>query len=185
MSRALPADVVAPATGTGLGPTVWSVATALPEHRVAQSDARQLVGALFASAMGRERDRLLQVFEHTGIESRRVCMPLAWYGEPHGFGETNALYVEHALALCERAARGALARAGLAPDDVDHVVLVSSTGIATPSLDARLANRLVLREDVRRTPIWGLGCAGGAAGLSRARDFALADPGARVLLLAV
>jgi alkylresorcinol/alkylpyrone synthase len=68
---------------------------------------------------------------------------------------------------------------------VDHVVFVSSTGESTPSLDARLANLLGFRQDVRRTPIWGLGCAGGAAGLSRARDFALADPAARVLLVAL
>src|SRR5207249_9121021 len=75
--------------------------------------------------------------------------------------------------------------AGLSPEDVDHVVFVSSTGVSTPSIDARLANLLRFRQDVRRTPIWGLGCAGGAVGLSRARDFALADPGARVLLIAL
>jgi alkylresorcinol/alkylpyrone synthase len=93
--------------------------------------------------------------------------------------------VEHALALGKRAAETALARAGITPHDLDHVVYVSTTGIATPSLDARLSLALGCRPECRRTPLWGLGCAGGAAGLARARDLALAYPGSRVLLVAV
>jgi alkylresorcinol/alkylpyrone synthase len=112
-------------------------------------------------------------------------MPLEWYREPHDFGERNRLYIEHGLTLARPACEAALERAGLAPADIDHVVFVSSTGLATPSLDARLAQILGLREDVHRTPIWGLGCAGGAVGVARARDFALADSGARVLLVAL
>jgi len=108
-----------------------------------------------------------------------------WFGERHTFAERNALYVETAVKLgCEAATR-ALERAQLTPRDVDHVVFVSSTGLSTPSIDALIANRIDFRSNVRRTPIWGLGCAGGAAGLSRARDFALADPNSRVLLVAL
>jgi len=125
------------------------------------------------------------VFEHARIETRNSCMPLEWFRSGHGFGETNALYVEHAVRLGAAASRAALANAGLEPGDVDHVVFISSTGVATPSVDALLANELGLRADVRRTPVWGLGCAGGAAGLAHARDFALADPAARVLLVAL
>jgi alkylresorcinol/alkylpyrone synthase len=112
-------------------------------------------------------------------------MPLEWYAQVRTFGEMNACYIEHAVALAAEASSRALARAGLTPAEVDHVVFVSSTGLSTPSVDARLANLLSFRSDVRRTPIWGLGCAGGAAGLARARDFALADPGAHVLLIAL
>jgi alkylresorcinol/alkylpyrone synthase len=112
-------------------------------------------------------------------------MPLDWYAQVRTFGEMNARYVEHALALAAQAASRALERAGLTAADVDHVIFVSSTGLATPSIDARLANVMSFRSDVRRTPIWGLGCAGGASGLARARDFALADPGAHVLLIAL
>jgi alkylresorcinol/alkylpyrone synthase len=143
------------------------------------------VAELFSGVLGPERSRLLQVFDHSGIESRHVCMPIEWYGQAHTFAEANALYVEHGLALSEHAARGAIAAAGLTPRDVDHVLFVSSTGIATPSLDARLANLIGFRSDVRRTPIWGLGCAGGAAGLSRARDLARADPHTNVLLISL
>jgi alkylresorcinol/alkylpyrone synthase len=156
----------------------------VPPHVAHQSDAKGIVAQLFADVVGVD-PRLLQVFEHAQIEKRSICMPLEWYAADHTFEEKNALYVEHATRLAVVATRAVLERASLEPADVDHVVFVSSTGIATPSIDALLANRLAFRTDVRRTPIWGLGCAGGAAGLARARDFALADPGARVLLVAL
>jgi len=162
-------------------PRLRAVAHAAPPHVVRQDDARGLFARLFPGV----EPRLLAVFANARIEERRTCMPLEWYGEPHPFGERNARWIEHATALGAQAAERALERAGLAPGDVDHVVFVSTTGFATPSIDARLANVLGFRTDVRRTPVWGLGCAGGAAGLAHARDFALADPRARVLLVAV
>lgn len=166
-------------------PRVVSLATALPRHVVFQRDVRGFAEHLFQDLLVAQDRRLLAVFDSTGIERRHICMPLEWYGEPHDFGATNACYVEQALALAEEAAVRTLDAVGLSPGDVDHLVLVSSTGVATPSLDARLANRLGFRADFKRTPIWGLGCAGGAAGLARARDFALADPESRVLLVAL
>jgi alkylresorcinol/alkylpyrone synthase len=166
-------------------PTLRAVATTLPPNVIEQSRAKAFAETLFGPALAADERRLLAVFDSAGIERRHTCMPLEWFGRPHDLGETNALYIEHALALSCDAAVHALARAGLTPADVDHIVFVSSTGVSTPSLDARLANRLPLRGDVRRTPIWGLGCAGGAAGLAHARDFALADPDARVLLIAI
>jgi alkylresorcinol/alkylpyrone synthase len=166
-------------------PRLIAVATALPEHVAPQSRARELAARMFEAGLDPGDRRLLAVFDNTGIETRHFCMPLEWYTEPHGFGEMNARYVEHALALAIRAIEAALGRAGMEPAEVDHLVFVSSTGVSTPSLDARLANRLAFRSDFRRTPIWGLGCAGGAAGLARARDFARADPGARVVVVAL
>ena len=167
-------------------PTLESVATALPSNVIPQEQARAFAENLFGAALLQAEDRrLLAVFDRAGIARRHTCMPIEWFARPHDLAESNALYVEHALALSGEAARRALERAGRTPADVDHVVFVSSTGFATPSLDAHLANRLPLRGDVRRTPLWGLGCAGGAAGLARARDFALADPEACVLLIAV
>jgi alkylresorcinol/alkylpyrone synthase len=166
-------------------PRLTALATALPREIVRQEDARSLVTALFKDQLADDDQRLFAVFENTGIEKRHICMPLEWYAGDHDFGERNTLYIEHALALASRAIRDVLDQAGLAAGDVDHLMFVSSTGLATPSLDARLANALGMRGDVRRTPIWGLGCAGGAAGLARARDFALADPAARVLLVSL
>jgi alkylresorcinol/alkylpyrone synthase len=160
------------------------LATAVPPHVARQSDAKGLVGQLFAEVVGVD-PRLMQVFEHAQIEKRHTCMPLEWYSTGHSFEEKNNLYVEHATRLAEEVARAALRHAALEPGDVDHVLFVSSTGLATPSIDALLANRMGFRSDVRRTPVWGLGCAGGAAGLARARDLALANPGAHVLLVAL
>ena len=167
-----------------LAPRMIALATAVPEQVLPQSDARAGIGALFDPVLGHDR-RLLDVFANAQIAERHVCMPLDWYLVDHDFAEKNSLYVEHALRLSAEATGRALAAAALAPGDIDHVVFVSSTGIATPTIDALLANELGFRADVRRTPIWGLGCAGGAAGLARAAEFARADPGARVLLVAL
>jgi alkylresorcinol/alkylpyrone synthase len=184
--KASPAVSALPEPRTSVRPPrLVSIATALPPHRVDQSNAKAFVATLFAGVLDGDARRLLEVFDHSGVESRRVCMPLEWYGGPHRFKETNDLYLEHALDLAAEVTRKALRGAGLGPQDIDHLVLITSTGVATPSLDARLANLIGFRSDFRRTPIWGLGCAGGAVGLSRARDFALADPSARVLLIAL
>lgn len=165
-------------------PRLAAIATAVPAHAATQAEARALVARMFhGSEAGSER--LLAVFEHSGIERRHFCMPLDWYTHEHAFEEQNALYIEHALALGREAAERALGRAGITPRDLDHIVYVSTTGIATPSLDARLSLALGCRPECRRTPIWGLGCAGGAAGLALARNLALAEPSARVLLVAV
>jgi alkylresorcinol/alkylpyrone synthase len=168
---------------TAAAPRLVAVATAVPPHVVRQEEARAFVARLFSDST--DEERLLQVFDNGQIEKRHVCEPLEWYGEPHSFAEKNDRYVANAVALAGAAARRVLERGGLTPRDVDHVVFVSSTGLATPSVDAMLANALDFRGDVRRTPIWGLGCAGGAAGLSCARDLTLANPRARVLMVAL
>ncbi len=165
-------------------PRLTALACAVPPHVVRQQDAKTLVSHLFAETLGADA-RLIEVFDNAGIERRNVCVPLAWFASYHGFSEKNDLYVKHALELAVRVARCTLERGGIRPRDVDHLVFVSSTGLATPSLDAHLANVLGLRPDLHRTPIWGLGCAGGAVGLARARDFARADPSARVLMIAL
>ncbi len=165
-------------------PRLLSLATAVPGHRVSQAEARSAVERWFAGTEAGHA-RMFDVLKHSGIEHRHFCMPLDWYATERSFKEQNALYVEHALRLGEEAASRALRSAGLEPADLDHILFVSTTGLATPSLDVRLSLALGCRQDCRRTPVWGLGCAGGAAGLARARDLALADPLARVLLVAV
>ncbi len=165
-------------------PRLISLATATPPHLLPQTEVEAWAGRLFAEAL-RDDPTKLQIFRNAQIEQRRLCVPLEWFETDHSFGEKNDLYIGEAIRLGGEAAQGALARAGLSPTDVDHIVFVSSTGLATPSLDVRIANALGLRSDCRRTPLWGLGCAGGAVGLSHAMDFARADPAARVLLVAV
>ena len=130
-------------------------------------------------------ERLLPIFDNAHIQNRHFCVPPEWFGEDHPFHEKNALYVENALDLSEKAAKRALDKAGLEPEDVGAIFFVSTTGISTPSLDSKLMFRLGLPEHTKRVPLWGLGCAGGAAGLARAADHARAYPENPVLLVAV
>lgn len=129
--------------------------------------------------------RLLPVFANTGISRRYSCVPIEWYEDEHGWPERNEIYRSSAVALLERAALDALEQAGMKPEQIDTIVTVSTTGIATPSLDALLMERLPFRRNVRRLPIFGLGCVGGAIGLARAASMASAHPGSNVLFLDV
>lgn len=165
-------------------PRLVALGTAVPSHRFGQAEVRQRVRRIFAGS-GDGVERLLPAFDNAGVEARYSCMPLAWYDEAHGWAEKNALYLRHALDLLETAARRCLDAAGVEAGAVDAVVAVSTSGVATPSLEARLIGRLGLRADVMRTPVFGLGCAGGVLGLARAADLARALPGRRVLLLVV
>jgi alkylresorcinol/alkylpyrone synthase len=122
---------------------------------------------------------------NTGIETRHTVLPLSEYGGLRGIGATNDRYIDEATGLGERALRGALDEAGLAAADVDLLIVTSVTGVAVPSLDARLIPRLGLRPDVKRLPIFGLGCVAGAAGLARLHDYLLAWPQHTAALLAV
>ncbi|HZB93146.1 MAG TPA: 3-oxoacyl-[acyl-carrier-protein] synthase III C-terminal domain-containing protein [Stellaceae bacterium] len=162
-----------------------SLATAVPPFTLGQAEVADRARRLFSGKNAADLDRLMPVFLNAGIDRRYSCVPIDWYESPHGWEDRSALYREHAVRLLERAGRDALTRAQLSPDAVDAVVAVSTTGIATPSLDAVLIGRLGLRPDVKRLPLFGLGCAGGVIGLARAADFARATPGSTVLLLVV
>src|SRR5206468_8962586 len=129
--------------------------------------------------------RLLSMFNNTGIDTRYSCVPIDWYSEPHGWKERTDLYLKHSVDLLEKVAKDCLTEAGLSRDDIDGIVVASTTGIATPSLDALLIERMGLRRDILRLPIFGFGCAGGVLGLARAADLVRAMPGTRVLFLVV
>ena len=160
-----------------------SLATAVPPYVVTHSDAKAAARALFR---GRAAlfDRLSGVFDNALIDRRSTVAPIDWYREPHGWQERTELYVAATEAMFEDAALGAIAGAGLRPDAID-VVFVSTTGISTPSIDARVAPRLGLRPDIARVPIFGLGCAGGVTGLATAARLAAADPGSNWLFVTV
>jgi alkylresorcinol/alkylpyrone synthase len=165
-------------------PRIRSVATALPPHALPQERIRDLAREHFAPAFA-EIDRYMAVFRHAQIDTRHFAAPLEWFMTPHSFKQCNDLFIEVATALGEQAARACLTQAGLEPRDVDHLIWVSTTGMAAPSPDAMLINRLGMNRHTRRTPVWGLGCAGGVAGLARAYDYTRAYPDQRVLLLSV
>jgi alkylresorcinol/alkylpyrone synthase len=170
---------------TSAVPRLLSLTTVVPPHALGQPEVALRARHLFAQSAGADFERLMPVFARAGIERRYSSVPIEWYESGHGWAERNALYLEHAVSLLNQAARDALALADLKPEAIDAVVAVSTTGVATPALDARLMATLPLRPDVKRLPIFGLGCAGGVIGLSRAADLARAAPGSRVLLLVV
>ncbi len=165
-------------------PRLLALATAVPPFALRQSDVRARASRLFAGA-GEDIAHLLPVFENAGIETRYSCVPIEWYDEAGGWKDRNRIYLDNALALLEQVTRACLVEAALPVEAIDAVVVVSTTGVATPSLDALLMERLSLRRDVQRLPIFGLGCAGGVIGLARAGALARAAPGSRVLFLVV
>jgi alkylresorcinol/alkylpyrone synthase len=165
-------------------PRLLALATAVPPYTLHQSDVRARARHLFIDAAG-EMERLLPVFENAGIATRYSCVPIEWYDTPCGWRERNRIYLENALALLEDVTRTCLTQADLPARAIDAIVVVSTTGIATPSLDALLMERLGLRRDVQRLPIFGLGCAGGVLGLARAGALARVAPDTRVLFLVV
>ncbi len=157
--------------------------TAVPPFPLDQPDVAKRVAHLFGGH--RDIQRMMPIFANSGIARRYSCVPVDWYEHPHGWKERNALYIENAVSLLERVTLTLLRQADLSRDAIDAIVCVSTTGIATPSLDALLMERMGLRRDVRRVPIFGLGCAGGVMGLSAAADAARANPGDVVLFLVV
>jgi alkylresorcinol/alkylpyrone synthase len=165
-------------------PALVSLATSVPPYRYSQKEVTDWARGFFETRFP-GFERLVPAYANAGIATRHSCVPLDWYNRPHDWPERTQLYIESSLELLERATLDCLAAADLTIEDVDVVVTVSSTGIATPTLDARLAQRLRMRSDLERLPIFGLGCAGGTLGLARAAALARARPGARVLLLVV
>lgn len=165
-------------------PAILAVGTALPQH---YADQETLIAAL-TSAWSEQHfnaERLAQIHRAALVAGRHLALPLAEYPKLNGLGKRNDAFIRVGMEVGERATRDALARAGLEPRDVKHVYFVSTTGLSTPSLDARLANRLGLDASVRRTPIFGLGCLGGAAGIARACDALRAWPEDVALMLSV
>ena len=160
-----------------------SLATVVPPYLITQAEAKLTARRAFSRPA--LFDRLSGVFDNAGIDQRHIVAPIDWYEAPHGWAERNAVYLGAAEKLFEQAAAQAVAGAGLRPDQIDGVVGVSTTGIATPSIDARVGPRLGLRADVRRVPVFGLGCAGGVSGLATAARLATAEPGTTWLFVTV
>lgn len=159
-----------------------SLAVATPQHIMLQSDAAEAASRLFSNRFADFR-HLARVFDNAGIYKRHLARPLSWFEEPHGWHDRLEAYIEVAGALFIEAARQALERAGLEARDVDCIVTNSSTGFATPSLEAQVAAEMGFRVDVERVPLFGLGCAAGVSGLAIASRMARSRPGATVLFV--
>jgi alkylresorcinol/alkylpyrone synthase len=165
-------------------PRILSVGRAVPPN---WADQETLVAALSAawSAAHFNPARLADIHRAAMVSGRHLALPLGEYAALHGLRDRNEAFIRVGLEVGERAIREGLAAAGLAPRDVDHLFFVTVTGVATPSLDARLVNRLGMKDSVKRTPIFGLGCLAGAAGVARAADVLRAFPGEVAVMLSV
>jgi alkylresorcinol/alkylpyrone synthase len=162
---------------------VVSAVTALPPHRYDQEELTAWVADLL-SLSGVRRAALERFHAASGVRTRHLVLPLERYGELGGFREANDLFLASAVDLGEQAVKEALAQVGLTATDVDVMMTVSVTGVGAPSVDARLVPRLGLRDDVRRIPVFGLGCVAGAAGVARMHDFLRGEPDGVAVLLA-
>jgi alkylresorcinol/alkylpyrone synthase len=170
-------------------PILSSVGTYMPPYSLAQSNIEQLTKELFQNKIAK-LERLLKVFENGEIAKRNFCVPPNWYQEEHTFEERNELYIELATTYSVEVIQRCLTNRAFLPndistEDIDAIIFVSSTGISTPSIDARVMNILPFSDQLVRIPIWGLGCAGGAAGISRAYDYCKAYPDAKVLVVCI
>lgn len=170
-------------------PKIQSISSFLPPYSYSQEQASTLLKHLFTDHY-QDLERMLKVFENGEIESRQFCVPMEWFEHPHDLEERNRLYIELATSYGALAINACLQNQeflekSVHPSEIDGILFISSTGFSTPSIEARILNQLPFSDYVKRIPIWGLGCAGGASGLSRAFDYCLAYPKAKVLVLCV
>ncbi len=164
--------------------SIVSVGTAVPPHVMPQSLARDMAGDHFGGTIANV-DRYLQVFKNALVDQRHFCVAPDWFTRDHTLEAKNNLYLDWAERLTAEAIERALGSTDIDPGSITHIVLVSSSGIATPSLDVALINKLGLDPRVRRLPLFGLGCAAGAAGLALAGTLAGDSADTTVLLVSV
>ncbi|GAB3594795.1 type III polyketide synthase [Angustibacter peucedani] len=163
---------------------IAAVQPVLADHRYRQDDITEVFAqACLGDRQGHEVVRRLHASAQ--VRSRNLALPLERYRDLGGFGAANDVFVEVGSRLAVRAVTGALEAAGLRPEDVDLVVSTTVTGLAAPSLEARVAAEIGLREDVRRVPVFGLGCVAGAVGIARVHDYLLGHPDHVAVLLSV
>lgn len=163
---------------------IASVAPAVPAHRHDQGEITRMFTDL-VSPDGDQRTLLERVHASAGVRQRFLALRLEEYARLDGFRAANDVFIDVGTELAVQAVGQALDDAGLVPADVDVILVTSVTGIAAPSLDARLVPRLGLRTDVKRIPVFGLGCVAGAAGIARLHDYLLGHPDEVAVLVSV
>ncbi len=162
-------------------PYIAGVVTATPPHTLEQRDAKLFATRLF----GDQIQHLLPVFDNARIDERHFSAELEWFTEEHPFTEANDRYIETALALSEELVTKLASQCGISTEDFDAIFFVSTTGLSTPSIDARLFNRIPLKRHIKRIPIWGLGCAAGVGAIARASDYVRAFPTHRAIVVSI
>ncbi|MGD6815822.1 type III polyketide synthase [Metabacillus sp. 113a] len=168
---------------------ILSCGTSTPAYEINQETGAKFAEEMFRGSF-KDLPRLLKAFQNGEIESRQFVEPMEWYSSEHSLEEKNSRYCTHAVQHGTVAVDRALNNpdflySGVSCSEIDAIFFISSTGLSTPSIDAKIINHLPFKESVKRIPVWGLGCAGGASGLARALDYCKAYPDACVLVLSV
>jgi alkylresorcinol/alkylpyrone synthase len=165
-------------------PKIISAATANAPFKLYQKDIKELIYSLFNDADA-ELERMFSVFDNSNIQTRYISVDPNWLAIEHNFEERNKLFAETSKKMAFNAINSCLDKAGAEPQDIDCIINVTSTGVMTPTLDAVMFNEIGFNEHIKRIPLWGLGCAGGASSVSRAMDYLKAYPEQCVLILAI
>ncbi|RFZ81706.1 type III polyketide synthase [Mucilaginibacter terrenus] len=165
-------------------PSIASVSGIALPYKVPQAEVKAQARALFAPNFP-QVDRLMPAFDNTEIVTRNFCKPISYYAEPNTFEQRNDDYISNALEYSIQAIEECVAKAGINNEEITDLVFVSTTGLATPSIDALIINKMRLDPHINRIPVWGLGCGGGVSGMAKANTLAKANPDAIVLLVAV
>ncbi|OLO26427.1 type III polyketide synthase [Alkalihalophilus pseudofirmus] len=170
-------------------PSILSVSTFNPPHTLKQDMTTEFAKELFTKDF-QDIERLLKAFQNGQIEQRNFAVPMSWFEADHSLGERNDLYIKLATEYGVEVIRSCLSnpeflKKTINCSEIEAIFFVSSSGLSTPSIEARIMNHLPFSRHTKRVPIWGLGCAGGAAGISRAYEYCLAFPQAKVLVLCV
>lgn len=166
-------------------PVLATVARTLPPHYYPQVDLSRAMQGLWQGRAGYSQSRVDALHGSVQVRGRHLAVPLEEYPALDTFAKRNTVWARESLRLGGLAVSDAVTRAGLALTDIDVLCFVSTTGVATPSIDAQLVNSLGLRPDVKRLPLFGLGCAGGVAGTARVSDLLRGFPDATGVLVAV
>lgn len=152
-------------------------------YKVSQQAIKEFAENIFGASFPEIR-RMLPVFDNTEIVTRNLCKPLDYYIQVHTFEEQNGEFIQLTLDYSIKAIEECIASAGISADKITDILFVSTTGLATPSLDALIINKMRLNQHVNRMSVFGLGCGGGTSGFAKACTLAKANPEAVVLLIA-
>lgn len=153
-------------------------------YKTPQSELKDFAENVFSKSFS-DIDKFLEIFDNTKIEYRNLCVPIDFFYSTKSFQEKNDLYIKYSLKYSIEAINKCLENSNISKSEITDIIFLSTTGIATPSIDAMIINKLRLNPNINRLPIWGLGCAGGVAGIAKAYIIAKANPDAVVLLVSV
>jgi alkylresorcinol/alkylpyrone synthase len=165
-------------------PSITAVAKIELPYKISQQEVKEQAQIMFSKNFP-QTNRLIFAFDNTEIITRNFCKPLSFYTSTTTFEERNTEYINTALEYSVQAVEEVIVKAGITKDDITDIFFVSTSGLATPSMDALIINKMRLNPHVKRSPLWGLGCGGGVSGMAKANAAAMANPDAVVLLVAV